>query len=335
MLMSPEKQQELIDRYLQAVRFFLPKKQRRDVARELSEDLQSRIEERESEVGRALYQEELEELLQATGHPMLLALGYQQDRYLISPRAFPLYWLAVKALLGILAVVHLLLPGIFYLVLKQSPGRAIGQFVEFPGVALPVLAWMTLLFVLLDSRLVWNEIERALAGWKPSTLPRLFREKDPRAPGLLELILTTLFGTWWLVGLHHPSMLLGPAAERVGFGEIFYELYVPMVVVVVAAVVFGALRWLWSRHRGLLWTLAMIADALGLVVLYLLFSSGGPWVVAKEAFTQVASYERLLDLINLSATLGLGIALLIAGADFAWKFLRPSVWPRRHVDAAS
>ena len=39
---------ELLDRYLQAVRFWLPKAQRDDIAAELSEDIRSQIEERES-----------------------------------------------------------------------------------------------------------------------------------------------------------------------------------------------------------------------------------------------------------------------------------------------
>ena len=41
---------ELLDRYIQAVRFWLPKAQRDDIAAELSEDIRSQIEERESEL---------------------------------------------------------------------------------------------------------------------------------------------------------------------------------------------------------------------------------------------------------------------------------------------
>lgn len=45
---------ELLDRYLQAVRFWLPKAQQQDIIAELSSDLHSQIEDRETELGRPL-----------------------------------------------------------------------------------------------------------------------------------------------------------------------------------------------------------------------------------------------------------------------------------------
>ena len=43
---------ELLDRYLQAVRFWLPRKQQDDIIAELGDDLRSQIEEREASLGR-------------------------------------------------------------------------------------------------------------------------------------------------------------------------------------------------------------------------------------------------------------------------------------------
>ena len=45
---------ELLERYLQAVRFFLPKHQQDDIVRELSENLVSEMEDREEACGRPL-----------------------------------------------------------------------------------------------------------------------------------------------------------------------------------------------------------------------------------------------------------------------------------------
>jgi hypothetical protein len=45
---------ELIERYLQAVKFWLPKRQKDDIIAELSGDIYSQIEEREAALGRAL-----------------------------------------------------------------------------------------------------------------------------------------------------------------------------------------------------------------------------------------------------------------------------------------
>ena len=51
---------ELLERYLQAVKFWLPKEQKSDIIAELSEDLRSQIEERETVLGRKLSEAEVE-----------------------------------------------------------------------------------------------------------------------------------------------------------------------------------------------------------------------------------------------------------------------------------
>ena len=50
---------DLVNRYLQAVKFWLPNKQKQDIIAELSEDIRSQIEDRETELGRKLKDEGL------------------------------------------------------------------------------------------------------------------------------------------------------------------------------------------------------------------------------------------------------------------------------------
>lgn len=50
---------ELIDRYLQAVKFWLPKQQKQDIIAELSEDIYAQVEEQESGLGRKLNEAEV------------------------------------------------------------------------------------------------------------------------------------------------------------------------------------------------------------------------------------------------------------------------------------
>ena len=45
---------DLLERYLNAVRFFLPQKNQDDIVRELSENLISQMEDRQEELGRPL-----------------------------------------------------------------------------------------------------------------------------------------------------------------------------------------------------------------------------------------------------------------------------------------
>jgi hypothetical protein len=61
---------ELIDRYLQAVRFWLPGTHRQDdLIAELGEDLRSQFEDKETELGRPLDKAEMSAILKRCGQP--------------------------------------------------------------------------------------------------------------------------------------------------------------------------------------------------------------------------------------------------------------------------
>ena len=100
---------ELLDRYLQAVRFFLPRGQHDDIIRELEENLVSQMEDREEELGRPLTNEERAEILRRHGHPMLVAGRYYSKRFLIGPAFFPIYIFALKLGVGAALVVTIVL----------------------------------------------------------------------------------------------------------------------------------------------------------------------------------------------------------------------------------
>jgi hypothetical protein len=58
---------DMLDRYLQAVRFFLPAQQQDDIVRELSETLISQVEDREEALGRPLDEAEQAAILRQHG----------------------------------------------------------------------------------------------------------------------------------------------------------------------------------------------------------------------------------------------------------------------------
>lgn len=90
---------ELIDRYLQAVKFWLPRNQKDDIIAELSEDLRSQVEEKESELGRKLADADIEPILKRCGSPMAVAARYLPQRSLIGPALFPIYSVVIRALI--------------------------------------------------------------------------------------------------------------------------------------------------------------------------------------------------------------------------------------------
>jgi hypothetical protein len=86
------------DRYLQAVRDFLPGRQQDDILRELSENIRSEMADRAGELGRPLSRAEQEAILEQIGSPIVVASRYRGDersvtfgRQLIGPALFPLY----------------------------------------------------------------------------------------------------------------------------------------------------------------------------------------------------------------------------------------------------
>src|SRR6478609_2308097 len=87
---------ELLDRYIQAVRFWLPKAQQNDIIAELGDDIRSQIEDKESALGRPINEDELVAVLEQTGHPMRVAARYQPQQSLIGPALFPIYKFVLK-----------------------------------------------------------------------------------------------------------------------------------------------------------------------------------------------------------------------------------------------
>jgi hypothetical protein len=320
---------ELLERYLQAVRMLLPKRQRDDVARELEEDLRSEIEEKEAEQGRKLEERELADLLHRFGHPALLALKYQQGGYLIGPAVFPLYKLALRAVLGILAVVHILVPGIYLVLTGEPAGRVVGLFVRFPGVALPVLAFITFGSAVLETKVVRSAIEESLSSWRPQSLPPLVKEEPARPASIAAFVMSFLVSVWWLVGLRFPTLILGPAADYLAFGPIFYRLYVPMAVAMGGGLVLAWLRLARPQDTRLVFTSGLFLEAFGLVVLYLLARGDGGFLVGREALVRVPGHAGVLELANLAMAIGLGIAFVVSGLASAWKYFgRPRGWAR-------
>ncbi|HEV7590154.1 MAG TPA: hypothetical protein VGO40_18695 [Longimicrobium sp.] len=88
----------ILDRYLRAVEFWLPRAQRDDVIAELTDDLRSQIEDREAELGRPLAEPELGALLARRGNPAVTAARFLPQQYLIGPEVYPIYRFVLKML---------------------------------------------------------------------------------------------------------------------------------------------------------------------------------------------------------------------------------------------
>ena len=163
----------LVDRYLHAVKFWLPRNQKDDIIAELSEDLCSQIEDRETELGHKLTDTEIEPILKRCGSPMAVAGRYLPQQSLIGPTLFPIYRVIIRAL-----VLYFLLPWMLVwmgIAIFSPDFRA-----DHPGTALFLsLApwWRACTYSLFFNTLIFALLDRSQArlhlvnDWSPRSLP--------------------------------------------------------------------------------------------------------------------------------------------------------------------
>jgi hypothetical protein len=181
---------ELVDRYLHAVKFWLPRNQKNDIIAELSEDLRSQIEEKESGLGRKLDTAEVEPILQRCGSPMAVAQRYLPQRSLIGPALFPIYSVVIRALFFYFLLPWLLLwMGITIFspdFRADHPGAALFASLEPWWLACTYsLFFCTLTFALLDRSQARSHL---VNSWNPRSLPAV-RDPNriPRGETIFEL----------------------------------------------------------------------------------------------------------------------------------------------------
>jgi hypothetical protein len=196
---------ELIDRYLQAVGFWLPKGQRDDIITELSEDIRSRIQDQEASLGRKLKEAEVETILKQLGRPVLVANRYLPQEQLIGPVLFPVYRFVLKMVFwGYLTPWILLWIGLMvfspgYRAAHSGgtwPGALSSFWATFPLTAFIVVGVVTLVFAALERV---SAGAKFLADWDPRKLPPV---RDPnrieRTATIIDLTVSVAFLVWWV-----------------------------------------------------------------------------------------------------------------------------------------
>jgi hypothetical protein len=297
---------ELIDRYLQSVKWMLPRKQQDDVIRELNDEILSRVEEKEDALGRPLTDDEQVALLKQMGHPMLVASRYRKHRYLIDPSIFAIYWIVLRLILAVVFVA-MSAAAVAVAASGQGLGQALGVIFRYPLAALSVFAWVTTIFVILDVIQVKCNF---FAKWDPRTLPKLSKAKPKHSmlEDIVGLVLIAIFGVWWLVGLKHQFWIFGPGVYAIHFGPVWQTVYPLFVVLVVFSIIRGSIdvaRPGWERGRT--WV-RLIFRALNLLVLYFLFNAT-ELLVAGSA--NVPNFNEVLKGLNNALHIGVAVVIII------------------------
>jgi hypothetical protein len=252
---------ELLDRYLQAVRFWLPRKQQDDIIAELGDDLRSQIEEQESALGRPLNEDELVTLFKQAGNPLWVAGRYQKQQALIGPVLFPLYSFVLK----IVALGYLVPWFVGWIVLTVfvpshpaiNPALAlIGRWGSLWTNTIIIFGSVTLAFAILERV---QSAMSALQQWDPRKLPRLARPKDrvSRVESVFGLVFSIVYIAWWLSLPRYGTLIFGSIAGFFSLNPALHAWYLPLLVprtIVAVQQCVNILRpqWTWLRAGALL-----------------------------------------------------------------------------------
>ena len=286
---------ELLDRYLQAVRFWLPRGQEDDIINELSEDLRAQIADKEAGLGRPLETAELETVLKQCGHPLRVAGRYLPQQHLVGQPWYPPYLFTLKLVvlwieLPLLAVVSVPL----VLTAEHPLARLVECLDGMLSTAVTTVGMVTVIFAVLERLQVRIG---ALEDWNPRSLPKLMLPKDPMQiprgasfgafTGLMAMLLL------WNGALH-----LYPGSATLPFRFLLADsFHWPVLVFLIAEMGMHLVNFFmpwWTRRRA---AVRLLLDIYGFM-LAIALALAWPWfelrLLAAPA-DQVALVQHFLD----------------------------------------
>jgi hypothetical protein len=246
---------DLLERYLHAIRFWLPRAQQDDIIAELSEDIRSQIEEQEATLGRKLNESEVEAILKQRGRPLLVANRYLPRQYLIGPLLFPAY----RFVLTIIALCYLgaVIARVIGLMSFDSSYRAAHSVVRAFAEAWGPL-WLAILTAVGIVTIIFAVLERVqsrtqfLENWNPRKLPPV---RDPNRIGrinsLVNLAANSIFITWWVTDMWSAT-LFDRAGVRIVFSSVWKAFLWAFLLIAIANIALAAVNiarpyWTWLR----------------------------------------------------------------------------------------
>jgi hypothetical protein len=308
----------LLERYLYAVRSWLPKAQQEDIIQELSEDLRSEIERREAEMGGSLETDEIEALLRRRGHPVLVATRFLPRQYLIGPAFFPAYRYVLKMLFLFVFIPVILISFIPTFLASEQPLSSFFRVLSMLWTTvLYTFGLVTVIFVLLERGNIKCELWKK---WSPSSLPPappVGAELISRGESLFEL-LVSLCVALFLVGIWPLPLTWNLASDGVAieFSRRLSGAFWMVLALTLANAALAAGKLYRPYWRPLYSGVALAADAAVVAIGAWLLQAG----VLIEVTGAVASAEKIAvvsDWINLNLNLSLAVTFIIAAVVHA------------------
>jgi len=308
---------ELLNRYLHAVRFWLPKAQQEDIIAELGEDLRSQIEDREAELGRPLDEDGLAAILKQRGNPMLVAARYLPQRSLIGPALFPIYQFILKlVILWILPPIFILVVGPATVLSGRDPALALGETVwTLLMAAVFAFGVITLIFAVIE-----RYPHESTLRWDPRRLPRVPPAKAATRPqpvpgftAIVEMLAGIGASLVWIEVMRlRTSFNFGDVT--IALAPVWRGFFWPILLVTLSGVPIGLMGWLrpwWMRARS---SARLAVDAISMILTGALVNMG-PWVRVVAPSQPASGVADANHWTNVGMSIGLGAAGIIFLVD--------------------
>jgi hypothetical protein len=325
----------LLTVYLDAVGNYLHVRGRRDILRELEENLRSQIEDQESELGRPLTEREQQALLLAHGTPLEVAARYGGHqgtltfgRQLIGPEFFPIYRMVLFANWIISAMIH---GGIALSRVEVDEPR--GFFVA-AGVQFVVI---TTIFCVVDL------LQRRSGGIPPALgdnhgqFPPTYLRDVPRWQSFNGLLAWLAVSAWWALIPWYPVVIIGTAADFVQLSPAWGTFYWPILLLLLAGVAQRATNYFRPEWNWLPPVTRLGINLIGLLLLYPIHLSS-PYFTSMSALgSGAAAVARALDAMTWWVIVaGFSVFLLSQVALNGWVcFQHARFHQRRRKEQAS
>jgi hypothetical protein len=342
----------LLDRYLLAVKKYLPWKRQDDILAELKANLESQLEEKESDLGRPLTTGEMQDWVKHLGPPMVMAARYQPQRYLIGPTIFPMYWWVMQLALLWCLVIYSVVKAVGIVANSPTGTAVLRAVLGAPWSLMITAAWVTAVFAAIELAMTRSpaKFPANIVGhvdWSPGSLPMTEEPgcegKRPRsyAHAVAEVVFGFLWIIWLLLIPNHPYLLMGPGAAYLRVSPyqlapvwaLFFWCIVALNVVQLAWRLIDLVRGAWQKSRALQ---HITVKSMGLATTLVLFTAAHrQWLLLKHPAADAARYGATLNSMNHAIYGALLWVVAISAMIWLWQIVQLSVdHYRKRVAAA-
>jgi hypothetical protein len=312
----------LVPRYVQAVKRYLPASIREDAATELTSILEDKLADAEDRKNAPLTEAEVEQMLREFGHPYKVAVGYFPIPNLVSQRAYPLYRRALA--FSLIAHFLVVLEVTLFRIARYDGSWALALVPSFLGDVINALLvgflLITVVFHYLGDLInstpwVWR--------WSPSKLPQL---DEPWAniliSGTFISIITAVCCLALLTATGYGFSLGGVSIDTRDIAVPYFNILRYVLMLQILLYVANLAQRYWTRLKLTVFAVLAVAVAACLVRLALMpdllvLSTTIPDNPAERQFASELFVRWPLLLIRIALLVIAGKALYDAGVAFS------------------